>query len=127
MITIFYDGKCNVCAMEINHYKRVAPKGLFAYQDITQSTQLLEQAGISLLQALQQLHVQDSNGVFHVGIDASILMWAQLPKFRWLAKCVAFKPIYCLAKIAYASFAKWRFNRLEHCQITAKTMDDLPQ
>ena len=37
MITIFYDGKCGLCAKEINYYRRIAPVGILNWQDITES------------------------------------------------------------------------------------------
>ena len=35
MITVFYDGKCGLCSKEINHYIKIAPEGIFNWQDIT--------------------------------------------------------------------------------------------
>ena len=40
MITVFYDGKCGLCSKEINHYRKVAPSGIFSWQDITESARL---------------------------------------------------------------------------------------
>ena len=36
LITVFYDGKCGLCSKEINHYKKIAPQGIFNWQDITE-------------------------------------------------------------------------------------------
>ena len=46
MIKVFYDGKCGLCAKEINHYKEIAPQGIFEWVDVTESPKRLEQYNI---------------------------------------------------------------------------------
>jgi len=120
MITVFYDGKCGLCSKEINHYRKIAPVGVFDWQDITESADDLKQEGISLAQGLKLLHAKDSNGQMHVGVDAFILIWKQLKRWRVLAVIVGLPIIRQIAKAAYRAFASWRFKRLEHCQLVAK-------
>lgn len=116
-VTIFYDGKCNLCAYEINHYKRIAPMGAFVYEDITQSDCTLNASGVSLKEGLKWLHAKDENGRLHIGVDATILIWSQLKKWRLLAKFVSLPVIYSLSDWVYKRFAEWRFKRLAHCQV----------
>ena len=120
MITVFYDGKCGLCAREIGYYRRIAPDGVFAWQDVSESSELLEREGMSLLQALQLLHVKDDAGRLHVGVDAFIVIWQSLQRWRWLALVVALPIIRPLASWVYRAFATWRFKRLQHCQLSAK-------
>ena len=40
MITVFYDGKCGLCAREIGYYRRIAPDGVFVWQDVSESAEL---------------------------------------------------------------------------------------
>ena len=119
MITVFYDGKCGLCSKEINHYRKIAPNGIFDWQDITKSTDDLKKEGISLPQGLKLLHAKDDNGQLHVGVDAFILIWKQLKLWRILAAVVAFPIIRQTTNIAYRAFADWRFKRLDHCQLAA--------
>ena len=123
MITVFYDGKCGLCSKEINHYRRIAPQGIFNWQDITQSTDELKAEGISLSEGLKLLHARDHNGRMHVGVDAFILIWRQLKRWRMLALVVGLPIIRPLTNVAYRVFAEWRFARLTHCQL-AKRQDD---
>ncbi len=123
MITVFYDGKCGLCSKEINHYKKIAPKGVFDWQDITESTEALTPYGITLAEGLKYLHVRDEKGAMHIGVDAFILIWRQLARWRVVAFFVALPLIHPLAKLAYRAFANQRFNRLEHCQLAAKQDD----
>ena len=88
MITVFYDGKCGLCSKEINHYIKIAPKGIFHWQDITESADALKKEGISLSEGLRLLHAQDHSGQIHIGVDAFILIWKQLKRWRVLAAVV---------------------------------------
>jgi len=119
MITVFYDGKCGLCSKEINHYRKIAPDGIFNWQDITQSATELNKEGISLAEGLKLLHAKDKTGKLHIGVDAFILIWKQLKRWNLLAFIASLPVINPILKIGYKHFAEWRFNRLSHCQIAA--------
>lgn len=119
MITVFYDGKCGLCSKEINHYRTIAPDGVFDWHDITESAAALEGEGVSLADGLRRLHARDATGQLHVGVDAFILMWRQLKRWRALALLVALPGVRQVANLAYDRFAAWRFTRLAHCQVAA--------
>ena len=119
MITVFYDGICGLCSKEINHYRSIAPEGLFNWQDITTSSEQLNKRGVSLAQGLKRLHATDDNGKIHIGADAFILIWRQLPRWKWLATIVALPGIRQFAHWIYAIFADWKFKRAKHCQYIA--------
>lgn len=123
MIKVFYDGKCGLCRREIGHYKRIAPVGVFEWVDITVDASSLERLGITYSHALKLLHAQDNQGKLHIGVDAFILIWRQIPRWRVLASIVGSSFIRPAAEIAYKAFAAWRFNRLAHCKIAIKTDD----
>ena len=120
MITVYYDGKCGLCSKEINHYRKISPTGIFNWQDITESADDLKKEGIPLSEGLKLLHAKDSSGQMHVGVDAFILIWKQLKRWRALAALVELPIIRQTADLAYKAFANWRFKRLEHCQMAAK-------
>jgi predicted DCC family thiol-disulfide oxidoreductase YuxK len=120
MITVFYDGKCGLCSKEINHYKSIAPEGIFIWEDITQSIIALKREGISLSQGLKLLHAKDKNGQMHIGLDAFILIWGQLKRWKIVSKFASLPIVYQILTLAYKGFANWRFNRLTHCQIAAE-------
>ena len=121
MITVFYDGKCGLCRREIEHYKRIAPEGIFIWQDITTDASMLESLGIAYADGLKLLHAQDAQGKIHIGVDAFILIWHQIPRWKILAKIVGAPIIRPLVNTVYLSFAAWRFKRLSHCQIAANS------
>ena len=120
MITVFYDGKCGLCSKEINHYRKIAPAGIFNWQDITESAVELEKEGITLAEGLKLLHARDAEQQLHVGVDAFILIWKQLKRWRLLAFVISLPGIKHISNLAYRNFANWRFDRLEHCQLATK-------
>ncbi|MAW33007.1 MAG: thiol-disulfide oxidoreductase [Proteobacteria bacterium] len=117
MIKVFYDGKCNLCAKEIDYYRRIAPAGFFYWQDITESAEELNKDGISTKEGLKFLHVKDNKGKLHVGVAAFVVIWSKLDMWRILARLVSFPLIRQIADWLYGVFAEWRFKRSEHCQV----------
>jgi predicted DCC family thiol-disulfide oxidoreductase YuxK len=124
MITVFYDGKCGLCRREIEHYKHVAPQGVFIWQDITIDAFALENLSITYADGLRLLHAQDAQGKMHVGVDAFLLIWRQIPRWRMLGALVSLPVVRRAANTAYHAFATWRFKRLSHCQLALKEKQD---
>ena len=123
MIKVFYDGKCNLCSKEINYYIRIAPSGIFDWQDVNLMNDEFVNTGIKISDALKILHVIDVNDKLHLGVDAFIVIWNNLAYWKILARVLSIPIIRKVANIAYKVFANWRFNRLTHC-ILAKNNDD---
>ena len=117
MISVFYDDRCKICSKEINFYKKIAPKNSLNWLGISSSKLDLKLANIKLVDALLYLHVKDSEGNFYIGVDAFIVIWKKLPYFKYLNLIISLPIIYPLAKYLYKKFAKYRFNKLKHCQI----------
>jgi len=120
MIKVFYDGKCGLCLKEINYYRKIAPVGVFDWQDITESDDDLKKEGVSLSEGLKLLHAKDEQGLVHIGVDAFILIWKQLKWWHILAVFVGLPIIYQITSALYRYFANWRFKRLKHCQLAEK-------
>jgi predicted DCC family thiol-disulfide oxidoreductase YuxK len=117
MISVFYDGKCNLCSKEINYYQRIAPKNTFNWVDITKTPGELDKFEIKLSDGLRLMHVADSNGNIFTGVDAFIIMWKQIKYWKFLGLFVSLPIVKQIAKLLYQYFADWRFNRYEHCLI----------
>lgn len=125
MITVYYDGKCGICAKEIRYYKRIAPENTFVWQDLTEISQGFIEKGYKLSEGLKSLHAEDATGQMHKGVDAFILIWKQLKYWNVLAFFVALPVIKQIAKFTYKMFAKWRFANLKHCQLALANEDKL--
>lgn len=121
MIRIFYDGACGLCRREINHYRKVAPEGVFDWVDVMANPTALANEPMSLADALMELHAKDDNGVMHVGVDAFLLIWRNIPSWRLVGTIAGFPPVTALMRAVYPVFARWRFARLAHCQVAARS------
>ena len=99
---VFYNDKCSVCRIEINHYKKICNeiewKGLFKIKDINLET------GRTPKQLVKKLHILVDNEVL-VGVDAFIFIWSKIPKYKKLAKFVNFPIIYSFSKLMYEIIA----------------------
>lgn len=117
MISVFFDGKCNLCSKEINYYQRIAPKNTFNWVDITKTPGELDRFEIKLSDGLRLMHVADSRGNIFTGVDAFIIMWKQIKYWKFLGLFVSLPIVKQIANLLYQYFADWRFNRYEHCLI----------
>ena len=112
MITVFYDGTCGLCRREIGHYMRIAPAGAFHWVDITTAPTSFIALGHTVADGLKALHARDEAGIMHVGVNAFILIWRQLPRWRFLALFARLPLIHPVATWLYRIFAAWRFKKL---------------
>lgn len=117
VISVFFDGKCNLCSKEINYYRRIAPKNTFNWVDITKTPGELDKFEIKLSDGLRLMHVADSRGNIFTGVDAFIIMWKQIKYWKFLGLFVSLPIVKQIANLLYQYFADWRFNRYEHCLI----------
>ena len=118
MITVFYDGKCSLCSKEINIYKNHAISLPFKWVDITSTPHELTQHDFSITEGLKKLHAMDGQGHFHIGVDAFILIWRNIPQWRFLAHIVDLPLIKQCANFLYTSFANWRYKKLNYCELS---------
>ena len=120
MISVFYDDKCKLCSRKIFTDKRIAPKAKKIASVPCGNKKDLKSANIRVVDSLMYLHAKDCKGNFHIGVDAFIIIWSKLPYFKYLNYIISLPGIYQFASYFYGKFAKYRFNKLEHCQIAFK-------
>lgn len=83
---IFYDGLCIVCSSEINHYRQQRGSDNFDFVDITATGFSPEAHGLDPRKVHRVMHVRDSNGKLHEGVDAFRTIWSKLPRYQLLAR-----------------------------------------
>ena len=125
MIKVFFDGKCGLCSKEINYYIKIAPSGIFDWQDINLLNDDFVNGDIKISDALKILHVIDNNNKLHLGIDAFIVIWNNIAYWKILAKVFSTPIIKQIADLVYTKFANWRFNKLPHCLLAKKNDDQI--
>ena len=97
---VLYNADCPVCSWEIDHYAAYAGKtGLpIRFDDLNTCAQ--SGWGLSADEAAKRLYVLHKGDLLS-GIPAFIVLWQQMPRYRWLARFVALPGIKQLASLAY--------------------------
>ena len=111
-VKVYYNNSCNVCRLEINHYKKIADKNL-EWIDITSNTQALKETSKSSAELLRRLHVIE-NGEVIGGAKAFVIIWSKIPKYKFLAKIFRFKPLFILFHYLYEFVAYFLFLKNKH-------------
>jgi len=107
-ITVYYDGLCQLCSREIEHYKKMDGASNILFVDITSSGFEAEAEGLDPHKIHQSLHVRDANGQIHIGVEAFIVIWSQLNSLKKIAPLASFGPVKRTLEAGYFLFAKIR-------------------
>ncbi len=97
---VLYNGACPVCSAEIGHYARYARDcGLpIRFDDLNSEARAAW--GIEADAAARRLAVLHKGEVLF-GVPAFLVLWAQMPRYRLLARIVSLPLIRPLAEIVY--------------------------
>lgn len=112
---VFYDGGCPVCRREIAHYRRVDRQQRIDWHDIVAHPEALERVNLEFEQAMRRFHVVDTQGVLRSGAQGFIVVWQQLPGWRWLARAVRVFRLTAVLEWGYDKWAERRWRRLKRC------------
>jgi predicted DCC family thiol-disulfide oxidoreductase YuxK len=101
--TVYYDGECPICRVEIGAYKALDRTGAVTYTDVTSSpgdpASDLDRAA-----ALKRFHVRLGDGRLISGGRAFVALWRETPGFRWLGRIGSAPPLIWLAEPVYRVF-----------------------
>ncbi len=106
-----YNGDCPVCDGEMCHYARYSgEKGLsMAFDDLNKID--LATWGVTADEATRLMHVLH-DGQLYVGFDAFLVLWDQMPRYRWLCPIFRVPGVYHLCRALYTHVvARIIFNR----------------
>ena len=106
-IKVFFDNSCNVCRLEINHYKKISDNNL-EWIDITNNDDALKITSKTQEELLRRLHVID-NGKVIGGAKAFIIIWSKIPKYKFLSKLFSMKPFFLIFHYIYEFVAYFLF------------------
>jgi len=121
---VFFDGARPLCRREIAHYQDIDRTSRLLWVDAARESETLANYGLDLQHAMAELHVLDSAGQWHRGVDAFLVIWTHLPAYRWLARLVSALGLLTPLGFAYRRFAAWRYRRrcsTDGCAATIKT------
>ena len=98
---VYYNGSCNICNAEINHYKKKNEHINFI--DISQSIDE-HIAHLSKKQLFRRMHIYDKGKIIS-GSESFLALWSKMPKWRYLSVLLNLPLLKQLWKIAYEIFA----------------------
>ncbi len=105
-LTIFYDGSCPLCSLEMDKLKRYDKDNLIALIDLHQEGFQTQYPNIDFDQAMRILHGQ-YKGKLLLGLDVTHRAWTLVGAGFWVAP-LAFPVIKQVAHLCYLIMAKYR-------------------
>ncbi len=120
-IKVYFNDSCNICRMEINHYKKIANSDL-EWIDITNNDEAIKITSKSQKELLRRLHVINDGEVIG-GAKAFIIIWSKIPKYKILYKIFSIKPLFIIFHYIYeiAAFFLFLKNRKQLYEKTKPT------
>ena len=106
-IKIFFNNSCNVCRLEINHYKKISDSNL-EWVDITNNEEAIKLTSKSQKELLRRLHVIE-NGKVIGGAKAFVIIWSKIPKYKFLSKLFSIKIFFVIFHYLYEFVAYFLF------------------
>ena len=106
-IKVFFNNSCNICKMEIDHYKKHADDNM-EWVDITNNQDAINLTSKSSAELLRRLHVIE-NGEVISGAKAFIIIWSKIPKYNFLSKLFSINFFFVIFHYVYEVVAYFLF------------------
>ena len=100
---VYYNESCSICRAEINLYKKQNIKEI-NWIDITNNAVAEKNTSKDNKSLLRRLHVED-NGKVYVGAEAFLLIWKNIPKYKFLYLFFKIPIIFTLFSFFYEIIA----------------------
>jgi len=107
-ISVYYDGLCQVCSREIDHYRRQIGARNLRFVDIFSPDFSAEREGLDPARVHQVMHVRRRDGTLALGVEAFIEIWQNLPRYQKLAFFAKTSFVKGALQIFYQIFTKIR-------------------
>lgn len=82
-MTVYYDGECPICSVEIGHYRRCRGSDAVEFVDIADAA-IEPPHDLARDVALARFHVRNPDGSLVSGAAGFVTLWLSLPGWRWL-------------------------------------------
>ena len=112
MVKVFFNNSCNICRAEINHYKKYSENKV-EWIDVSNNAEAQKITSKSYKELLRRMHViQD--GKLIDGAESFLIIWKNIPKYKFLYKIFKIKPLFFLLNIFYEIAAFMLFIKNKH-------------
>ena len=98
----YFNNSCKICRAEINHYKKI--NKTISWADVITDRNVFHETKKSKKELIRRLHIKRDNKILS-GLDAFLIVWREIPRYRILAKFVAIPVIYHLGWLIYEFLA----------------------
>lgn len=114
--SVLFNANCPVCNFEIGHYARYASAQALPIRFDDLNSDALAAWGLDADTAARRLYVLHE-GVLTSGIPAFLVLWAQMPRYRWLGRLVGLPGVRQAAVLLYDHVLapviyRWHLHRL---------------
>ena len=99
-LRVLYNAQCPVCRAEIGHYASLAASQSLPIRFDDLNGPDITLWGVTPDAAARRLHVLHEGRVV-AGMEAFRLIWAELPRYRWLARVTGWPGIRQAAAVLY--------------------------
>jgi predicted DCC family thiol-disulfide oxidoreductase YuxK len=101
--TIYFDGSCALCSIEIDHYASRVGGDKLDFVDVTRNDALLG-ADLTSDTAMRRFHVRRSDGSLVSGARAFVEVWDTLPGWQWAARVAKIRGVLPVLEVGYRAF-----------------------
>ncbi len=108
---ILYNGRCPICSAEIAQYRKQAERAGAALRFTDLHDADLSAWKLDRDQATRRLHARRDAQIIS-GFPAFLLLWRELPRWRWLARVLSLPVLRQIADFGYNRIAAPLLYRL---------------
>lgn len=105
--TVYYDGACPLCSIEIDHLKKHDKDNKLGFVDISQPAFINDNPQLDFEAMNARIHGQTKDGQWLVGLDVTHRAWSLVGK-TWLYAPLRWPVVRIFADKFYLWFAKHR-------------------
>ena len=98
----FYNESCKICRTEIKHYKKINKS--IDWIDVINNKSATIDTKLSPKELIRRLHIIKDNKLYK-GLDAFLIVWSEIPRYKFLAKFGKLPIIYHFGWLIYELIA----------------------
>ena len=107
----YFNESCSICRAEINHYKKI--NSSIDWVDVINNKDALNETKLSSKDLIRRLHII-KNKKLYKGLDAFLIVWEEIPKYKLLSNFAKLPIIYHIGYLIYEFFALLLFYKNKH-------------
>lgn len=101
--TIYFDGSCALCSVEVDHYASRLGGEKLGFVDVSRNDARLG-ADLTSDIAMRRFHVRRPDGTLVSGAQAFVEVWKTLPGWRWAARLARIPGVLPVLEVGYLAF-----------------------